>query len=193
MSDYTVISSVNKTLHSLLFSNIKDDPQTNSIITNEDQISFSSPKDIAPDKKLCLFLYKIAEFSSMRNQIPSTRTLEKRALPPLYLSLHYLVIPYTQNIEGDVILIGKIMQIFADHAILRGSYLQGSMAGDDTNLRIVLESLSIDDINKLWGVFGTHYRLSLSYSVSPVMIDLTQEKETARVVEERSEYHTIPR
>jgi hypothetical protein len=193
MADYTVISSVNKTLISLLFSNIKDDSQVNSIITNEDQISLSSPKDLPPDKKLSLFLYRIAEFSSMKNQFSSTNNLRKQVLPPLYLSLHYLIVPYTQNIEGDDILLGKIMQVFSSHAVLRGSYLQGSLADDDANLRLEMESLSIDEINKLWGVFGTHYRLSLSYSVSPVRIDLTQEKETARVVEQRNEYQTIPR
>ncbi len=193
MGDYKAIASVSKTLLSILFSNIKGDPQVNSIVNNEDQISLSSPKDISPDKKLSLFLYKVEEFSTMKNQLPSEINLKIKVLPPLYLSLHYLVIPLTQNIEGDHLLLGKTMQIFSENSTLRGSFLQGSLADYDANLRLVLDSLSLDDINKLWSALGTHYRLSLSYSVSPVMIDLTRKREAARVVEEKFEYKNIPR
>ena len=141
----------------------KNDAQVNSIISSENQISLSSPKAFETESvRLSLFLYQITEFSSMRNQ--PTPQLEPS---PLYLNLHYLVTPCTQNTESDHIVLGKIMQVFADNAILRGSTLKGL---NSTCYRLVLDSLSINDLNKLWSIFGTYYRLSLSYSIAPVAI-----------------------
>jgi hypothetical protein len=195
MSDYTAISNVNKTLISLLWNSIKEDSQANSIVATEDQISLSSPKAIEsePTKNLSLFLYQITELTTMRNQPTPLQESNKIRPPPLYLALHYLVTPYTQNTEKDDLLLGKIMQIFADNAILRGSILYGSLAENGADLKIVMDPLVIDDLNKLWAIFGTQYRLCVSYSVAPVIIELTREEEAARVIEQKAEYTFIKR
>jgi hypothetical protein len=195
MSDYTAISNVNKTLASLLWNSIKEDSQANSIVATEDQISLSSPKAIEsePTKNLSLFLYQITEFSTMRNQPTPLQESNKIRPPPLYLALHYLVTPYTQNTEKDHLLLGKVMQIFADNAILRGSILYGSLAENGADLKIVMDPLLIDDLNKLWAIFGTQYKLCVSYSVAPVIIELTREEEAARVIEQKAEYNFIKR
>lgn len=195
MSTYTAISSVNKTLVSLLWNSIKDDKQVNSIVSTENQISLSSPKTFETEasKRLSLFLYQITEFSSMRNLPTSQRDSNQTGPSPLYLALHYLVTPYTQNTESDHVLLGKIMQTFADNAVLRGSVLRGNLSESGADLRLVLDSLSIDDLNKLWSTFGTHFRLSVSYSVEPVVIELTPKKEAPRVVEKRAGYKFVTR
>jgi len=191
MSTYTAISNVNKTLVSLLWNSIKDDSQVNSIVTSEDEISLSSPKGIPQDKKLSLFLYQISEFSSMRNIAKPSTDPDKTGHFPVYLALHYLITPYTQNPESDHILLGKTIQVFSDNAILRGSLLQGSLADNNSDLKLLMDSLTIDDLNKLWSVIGTEYRLSISYSVAPIPIELTPKEEAARVIEDKIKYKLI--
>jgi hypothetical protein len=193
MSTYTAISSVNKTLVSLLWNSIKDDSQVNSIVTSEDEISLSSPKEIAQDKKLSLFLYQIAEFSSMRNIVQPSTDPDKTGYFPVYLALHYLITPNTRNLQSDHILLGKTIQVFSDNAILRGSILQGSLGENNSNLKLVMDSLSIDELSKLWSAIGTDYKLSISYSAAPVIIEPTREKEAKRVVEKKAEYTIMTR
>jgi hypothetical protein len=191
MSNYTAISSANKTLVSLLWNNMKDDPQVNSILSGEDQITLSSPKDIPQDKKLSLFLYQITEFSNMRNIAKPHVDPDKTGHFPVYLALHYLITPYTQNSESDHILLGKTIQILSENAILRGSFLQGSLAENNSDLKLTMESLTIDDLNKLWSVIGTEYKLSISYSVAPILIELTPKEAAAKVIEDKIGYKLV--
>jgi hypothetical protein len=83
---------------------------------------------------------------------------------PVYLTLHYLVTPNTQSTESDHTFLGKIIQIFASNAVLRDSIL-------NNNLRLSLDSPTIEELSDVWSIIGTPYRLSAFYSVSPVAID----------------------
>jgi hypothetical protein len=164
MSPYTAISNVDKTLVTLLWNNIKKDTQINSIITDENQISFSSPKGFETDhfKKLSLYLYNITEFSQMRNEPPNKRDTVNNS--PFFLTLHYLFTPNTLSTESDHLLLGKIIQVIASNPILRNPIL-------NIDLRISFNSLPNKELNDIWSILETPYRLSAFYSVSPVAID----------------------
>ena len=124
MSDYTAIADVGETLKKLLWDNIKDDSTAKSIIESEDQITLSSPEEIESDKRLSLFLYQVTENDYLKNQEMQSVNSTKLKYPPLSVNLFYMVMPHTQNREKDHIIVGKVMQIFYDNAILRGSILQ---------------------------------------------------------------------
>jgi hypothetical protein len=188
LTDCFVISDVNKTLAELVWNNIKDDKQISSVLSTENQISFSSPKltENEGSKKITFFLYQITEFSSMRNHPMLKGNQNQEVHRSLHLIFHYLITPYTQNTESNHILLGKILQIFANNAVLRGSLLKGGLSKNPTALRLALDPLSIDELNRLWSVIGANYRLSLSYSVYPVFIEMAPRKEMPRVVEEKT-------
>lgn len=63
------------------------------------------------------------------------------------------------------------MQLFAETPILRGSNLQGSLLESGDELKIILDSLGADDLNKLCTMLQTPYKLCISYSVFPVRIE----------------------
>jgi len=183
MSDYTAISDVGKTLIKLLWDNIKDDGTANSIIGSENQITLSSPEEIESDKKLSLFLYQVTENAYLKNEeMPSLNTT-KLKYPPLFLNLFFLVTPHTENSDNDHIILGKVMQIFHDNSILRGSVLPDSLVGDE--LKLILTTLSIEDLNKIGTVISKSkpYRLSVCYEVTPVAIESMREGEVVRVTE----------
>ena len=168
MSSYNNLNSVSKTLVTHIWNGIKDDLQIKAIIQSPRQISYLSPKEIQTEsKQISVFLYNVTELPSMRNQPQSTQN------PPtlLYLNLHYLITPLTQNAENDQIILGKIMQLFAETPILRGSDLQSSLLESGDELKITLDSLGLDDLNKLSTMLQTPYRLCISYSVFPVRIE----------------------
>jgi len=171
VSSYRNLDSVSKTLASRIWNGIKTDKRLKEIIRIEKQITCLSPKDAqAKSPQISVFLYNVTEFSIMRN-LP--QTIQNPPKPPtiLHLNLHYLITPLTQDAENDQIVLGKIMQLLSEKPVLRGSDLQGSLYENGDDLRITLDSLATDDLNKLWTMFQTPYKLCLSYTVFPVRIE----------------------
>ena len=186
MSDYNAISDVGKTLIQLLEDNIED-----ASLIGENQITLSSPEEIEPDKKLSLFLYQVTENAYLKNEELQSLNTKKLKYPPLTLSLFYLVTPHTKNMDSDHVILGKVMQIFHDNSILRGSVLKDSLVGDE--LRLILNPLSTEELNKIWTVISKTktYKLSVCYEVTPVRIDSMREREVTRVTERELETYMI--
>lgn len=167
---YKNLNSASRTLASRIWNAIKDDKQVNAIIKNSEQITFLSPKDVAERKtpQISIYLYNVIELTSMRNQPTATQNPSK---PSLYLNLRYLITPMTQNADDDQTVLGKILQIFYDTPVLRGSDLQGSLNEGGEDIKVVLDPLTIDELSKVWGMLSVSYRLSVSYSVYPIKIE----------------------
>ncbi|HSB52636.1 MAG TPA: DUF4255 domain-containing protein [Dissulfurispiraceae bacterium] len=170
MSDFTVLGDVGETLKRLL----EDDPWTG--VMPKPEITFKSPKEIKDDggsaNKVSLFLYQIIENPYLKNEEPIRVGDSQVQTPPLVLDLFYLVTPYSDDKTQEKYILGKVMQIFYDEAVLSGTVLQGSLAGTDDELRLVAHPLSLDDLTKLWSAFqDVAYRLSVGYLVTPVRID----------------------
>ncbi|NTU41460.1 MAG: DUF4255 domain-containing protein [Nitrospirales bacterium] len=181
MSDFTVIGDVGETLKRLL----EDDPWTG--ISPKPEITFKSPKEVKDDggsqNKVSLFLYQILEEPYRRNQEPLRVDDSSISAPPLVLELLYLVTPYSDDKTQEKYILGKVMQIFYDNAVLSGTALQGSLAGTPEEMRLLFNPLSLDDMTKIWTAFqDVAYRLSTSYMVTPVRIDSTRRMGVTRVV-----------
>jgi hypothetical protein len=163
------LESVSKTLARKIWLGIKDDEQIKAIIENPRQISHLPPKDTKEKStQVSVFLYNITELTSMRNQ-PQTQN-PKQPHTLMYLNLRYLITPLTQSVESDQVVLGKIMQLFAQSPVIRGTELQGSLSEVGVDLRVSLDALGIDDLNKLWTMLSVPYKLCISYSVSPVPV-----------------------
>jgi len=181
VSDFTVIGDMGETLKKLL----EDDPWTG--ISPKPEISFKSPKEIKDDggstNKVSLFLYEILEHIHLRNEEPERIDDSHLRLPPIVLDLFYLVTPYSDDKTQEKYILGKVMQIFHDNAVLSGTLFQGALAGSDEEIKILLSPLSLDDLTKIWSAFqDVAYRLSVSYLVTPVKIDSTRQTGMQRVL-----------
>ena len=181
MADFTGIGDIGETLKKLL----KDDPWTG--ISPKPEVTFKSPKEIKDDggtaNTVSLFLYQILENPHMKNEEGIRVNDAQLQVPPLVLDLFYLVTPYSEDKTQEKYILGKVMQIFYDHAILAGTVLQGSLAGTDEELRLVAHPLSLDDLTKIWSAFQeVAYRLSVAYLVTPARIDSPRLTGMQRVV-----------
>ncbi len=181
MSNYTVIGDVSETLQKLL----EDDPWTG--ISPKPMISLKSPKEIINESgnpnKVLIFLYQITENIFLRNErtqiIDNNRILQ----PPLFLELFYIVTTYSNDAAQEKYILGKVMQIFFNNPVLSGSILQGSLSGSNNEIKIIFNPLSLDDLTKIWGTFqDVPYKLSVSYMVTPVIIDSSIEMSAQRVI-----------
>ncbi|HEC97727.1 MAG TPA: DUF4255 domain-containing protein [Nitrospirae bacterium] len=193
MSDFTVIGDIGETLKKLL----EDDPWTG--ISPTPEITFKSPKEIKDDggstNKVSIFLYQILENPYLKNEEPQRIDDTHLQSPPQFLDLLYLVTPYSDDKTQEKIIMGKVMQIFFDNAVLTGTVLQGALSGTDEEIKLFFNPVSLDDLTKIWSAFQeVAYRLSISYMVTPIRIDSTRQMGMQRVVsKEMNHSYMVPK
>jgi Pvc16 N-terminal domain len=166
MSDFTAISAVSLTLKALLGANITT-PATLDI-------SLQSPKEMhqaGTESGVSVWLYKVSRMAEMLNEPPQRRHPDQELVRPLPVLLYYLITPMTKDPATSQTVLGQVLQIFNDHAILRGAALQGSLSGTTEQLRISLEALTIEELSQIWYALHEPYQLSVTYLVQLVNID----------------------
>lgn len=184
MGDFRSISDMGYSLINLIWSDIENDTdfRKNVGLDSQKQIALSSPDEDADQNViLTLFLYNINEDPNLKNLAPEQIWPNKTRRPPLSLSLYYMITPNAKTDEQNNLLMGRVMQIFNDNPIIRLPHLLGSLTGDD--IRLIFLSLSLDDINKIWGVVGKSksYKLSACYEVTPIRISSKEVEGAGRV------------
>ncbi len=171
MSDFTVIKAVTDTLKSVLESGITNspDPQLSGV-----QIDLRSPKEMREDHNatgISVWLYRVARDPDLLNRPPeriSANQIRRASLP---LRLYYLITPLVTKAEDRQTLLGRVLQLFNDHSQLYGADLQDSLVGSSDEFRVNLETLTLEELTRVWYSLSEPYDLSVSYEVQVVTID----------------------
>lgn len=185
MSEYTAIADVGESLIRLLRINMDD-------LVKPESIVLLSPADIeSQDIRLTLFLYNLSEDSYLKNIELQQEDPDRLLSSPLHLNLYYLLTTYASNqitdrnertLEEHRIL-GRAMRVLHDNALLKGSVLQGSLAGSNDEFRICLQNLTLEDQNRIWSAFPNRsFRASIGYLVSALSLDSIRSTGTRRVL-----------
>ena len=180
MSTSFAIAAVTIALRNLLFKDVNAEPGLAGTLVS------TQPPDKArvtnPSGNLInIFLYQTAHNAAWRNMdLPGVIRPGETGQPPLPLNLHYLITAYSDN-EDDKShrLLGKAMSTLHDHPMLDPSELTNALAdaavqSQFERVRIIPETISIEEISKLWATFQAPYRISAAYQVSVVLIDSTR-------------------
>jgi Pvc16 N-terminal domain len=192
MSDYPVISAVSQTLRTLLTANITQ--STDTQIKNV-PIELLSPREMQDNSEtlgVSVWLYRVARMAEMLNEPPLRVSINQIARTPLPLQLHFLVTPVADDPLTRHALLGKVLQVFNDNSILRGADLQGILQGTTDQLRVVLETLSLEDLSLVWDALSEPYQLSVSYLMQVVCIDSALEPvQSSPVLQKTTKYEQI--
>lgn len=190
MSNPLAIAAVTNTLRHLLEQRLQNNGSGNVTVTTK-------PPDKARDNnnnsgngnQVNLFLYQTKENAAWRNmEIPAQAKPGETGYPPLALNLYYLLTTYAQNDDyPDPIshrLLGEAMSVFHDHPILLPEDIKVALPGTDLEkydlynqierVRITPQSLTLDELSKLWTTFQTQYRITAAYEVAVVLIESTR-------------------
>jgi len=188
MAAYTVLAEAGESLANVLWEEIQLDQQVNSLIDNENRISLDSPFDLQDNDsvKLSIYLYRITENASTKNQVPAQGDGAQLRKPPLALDLHYLVTPLVGTVTDQQIILGKVMQILYDRAILQGTDLTGSLVSSGQTLRVILNTVPLEELTRVWQSMEMSYRLSVVYLVRVIMVDSLNEQFIQPVVTKRN-------
>ncbi|NPD27113.1 DUF4255 domain-containing protein [Corallococcus exiguus] len=179
MSNSLSIAAVTAALRTLLFSHLHVDTPDVSVTTLP--LDKARGRD-ATNHQLNLFLFQVGHNASLRNMdFPQRTKSGESGLPPLALRLAYLLTPYApadDDVESHKLL-GKAMNVLHDHPLLGSEELRTALPGNDLHLqaervRITPDTLTMEDLSKLWTTFQTQYRVSVVYLVSVVLIESTR-------------------
>jgi hypothetical protein len=174
MADYTVLADAGQSIINVLWEEIQLDSQVNALITAEASISLQSPADVLADPtvRVSIYLYRIVEDPYMKNRfssVPGPGGADRKA--PLSLDLYYLVTPMVGLPREQQIVLGKIMQILHDRAIMQGPDLAGVLAAPGQSFRIMLNPVSLEESTRVWQALEIPYRLSVCYVARVALID----------------------
>ena len=175
MSDFTVIRAVSRTLRGLLEDHITHDPDP---ALNGVPIDLRSPREMRDDANsqgVSVWLYRVMRDGKSLNQPVERRVSNQIPRAPLPLDCFYLITPIATSPDDEQLLLGRILQSFNDHPLLRGSDLKDSLSNSTEELRITLETLSLEDLTRVWHSLGEPYQLSISLLVQLARIDSAHE------------------
>ena len=150
------------------------------------------PKESAEDEtkdKLNLFLYQVTPNIGWRNMDYPARDSQgnRVSYPPLALDLRYLLSVYSQVPYRAEVILGYSMQVLHEASGLPRELIRNrigafatppedmlaasTLAEQIESIKITPDTLSTEEISKLWAAFQTNYRLTVAYQASVVLIE----------------------
>jgi hypothetical protein len=192
MSDYKVLADVGQSLINVLWEQIQADPDLFALINNSSLISLESPADHQENTSdpalLSVYLYRITEDPFMKNRGTVEGTGGKVRKPPMALDLYYLITPLLKAPRDQQIVLGKILQVLYDHPTLEGPDLEGGLATSGEVVRVVFNTVPLQEVSWVWQALETPYRLSVTYTVRVSLLDSTEEQSQQRVLTLQNKY-----
>ncbi|MEE8115943.1 MAG: DUF4255 domain-containing protein [Gemmatimonadales bacterium] len=171
MPDHNVIADVSETLRHVLDTHMISVGQVDVVIFD---LHGALPQSQNPI--LTLTLNEILEDPSARNR-PRVREPDpngvKISKPKLTLLLKYLLTAWSDDPATVQKILGRVVQVFYNKAILSGSDLQGvSLPTEAEALKLTLAPLTLEDRARIWYAVQKPYRLCLTYDVRVVNIQV---------------------
>lgn len=192
MSDYKVLAEVGQSLVNVLWQQIQADPDLVALISDPSLISLESPAEHQENSSdptlLSVYLYRITENPYMKNRMPVEGTGGQVRKPPMSLDLYYLITPLLKAPRDQQIVLGKVLQVLYDRSTMEGTDLSGTLATSGEVVRVVFNTVPLQEVSWVWQALETPYRLSVTYTVRVTLLDSTQEQIQQRVISRKNTY-----
>jgi hypothetical protein len=142
-------------------------------------VSLATPDGMehASELGLSMWLYRLVRDDQTLNQPPPRPAPNRIRRHPLPIRVHYLMTPIvtgnanTPAPETEQLVIGRVLQTFNDEPLISGGDLAGSYQGTEVELAVRLETLTLEEITRVWDSLERSYQLCISYEVGIVSID----------------------
>jgi hypothetical protein len=197
MSSPLAIGAVTAVLRNLLDSGmIENMPAADPIKVSAVAPDLIDLEDTQEGPRLNLFLHQVTPNLGWRNRdLPSRSSVtgERLTNAALAIDLHYIVTAYARVDCQAEILLGYAMHLLHERAIIDRSAVKRALQPDAIDismlppafqalavsdladqvelLKITPETMSNDEMSKIWSAIQTHYRPSAAYTVSVVLIE----------------------
>ena len=172
MGDFTAISAASHALKTLLETYVTSETVAPLAGT---PIELRTPEELRAANvrnAISLWCYRVVRSADVLNQ-PEVRISPDRVKRrPFPLELHYLVTPLAIAAADEQTLMGRVIQVFHDNAIMRGAAIPASVAPVlPSEMRLNFEALSLEELTRVWHSLKADYQLSVSYQVQMLEIE----------------------
>lgn len=177
----TALRDTSVSLQTLIATTLSADPEVQALLPpgGSLNVSLNTPEEMAqaPEQGLSLWLYRVMRDEYLLNAPPRRVAPDRLRLAPLPMRLHYLLTPVFERMQGvsapefEQIVLGKVLQLFHEQPQLRGSRLVGALSDRDLEISVRFETLTLDELSRVWDALELSYRLSLAYEVTVIPID----------------------
>ncbi len=187
----TAIRAASRTLADFLTAELENDPDLGPFFSGAGtmRVWLNTPAEMTATRSgLSVWLYRVTRDEFTLNRPPERVGPAELRPAPLPVRLHYLLSPITGSRADDApateqVLLGKVLQALADHPQLRGVDLKDDFEGTRAVMSTRFESLTIDELARVWDALDTSYRTSVSYEVTVVDIESRQRDSVGPPVE----------
>jgi hypothetical protein len=153
-----------------------------------DRISLTGAAD---PNQLNIFLHQTTLNPALRNLDLPTRGPAGELInnPPLPVNLHYLMSAYGSQDYYPELILGYAMQVLHENSVLTRNTIRRALlppapvpglpkeladsrlADQVEQIKVTPEVLSTEELSRLWSAMNAHYRPSISYQVTVVLIE----------------------
>lgn len=160
--------------------------------------AFASLKTVS-GSTITVFLYRVSEHAELRNSPQRRFSDGSAARPPLALELSFLITTWgargndpaandTAAALEEHLLMGAVLQGLYDRAELTRAELYEDPArppvwGDRDSMQIILETLPVEDLYRIWDSSELAYHLSATYRVRVLGLESSEVTRVPPVVD----------
>lgn len=164
MGTFQAIAATGQAMLGLLSDAVPRDQFPNAQFELYQMSNFQQPME----EGISLFLYRIAANTSRRNLPPTTGPDGRRFRPPIPVDLYYILTAWAPTAVRQQRLLGWTIRMFEDVPILPTGLLNNygpepEIFKQGETVEIVLDSLTLQDLNNFWGVSKSSLQLSVGY------------------------------
>ncbi|MCA9605978.1 MAG: DUF4255 domain-containing protein [Myxococcales bacterium] len=127
------------------------------------------------EKTVTLYLYRVSTNPVLRH-VEHSQTATDRAdgtrRRSLSLELRYLLTVWSKSAETEQVVLSECMSILDQHSILAGDLVDSTYPmAPELALKVLPDSLSNEDLLRLWDGLTPQYRLSVPYVVRTIRLE----------------------
>jgi hypothetical protein len=175
MANFAGISAAGKSIERLLnhcFQELEPVPnkKTKAVLARTADFDPSSVNNSIGSPALSIFIYRVDFNKTMRAAWSAVASQDGRARLPL--DLHFLISPWAENAEFELLILGRAMECLETTPVLNGPLLHpaANWAANET-VQVLMEEVSTDALMQKFDSLPTDYRLSVPYIARIVRID----------------------
>jgi hypothetical protein len=171
MGTFQAIAATGQAVLGLLSDAVPRDQFPNAQFELYQMSNFQQPMD----EGISLFLYRIAANTSRRNLPPTVGPDGRRFRPPIPLDLYYIATAWAPTAVRQQRLLGWAIRMFDDVPVLPTNLLNNfgpepEIFQPGETVELILDSLSLQDLNNFWGVSKASLQLSVGYMARMLFI-----------------------
>ncbi len=186
MSNYLILSDVGNCLLQILGDGFTADNAFKNHL-QRDKIALQSPHG-SMEGQLSVFLYRVVEDAQTKNQPTGYGNGGRVRKAPLTLDLHYMITPHFKDTATGNMVLGKVLSILYDNPFLYLADLLKRANAPREEVRLVLNSVPLDEMARVWEALQESYQLSICYIARVAILDSTDEHFLVPVKNKHAEY-----